>query len=194
MSLSFEEIFCLPEPQIQQIIKTGGYQSVGFVADRYIATALLANNGSLRPEDMKYAINQRFPEVYLDDNLLMESNMNKYASRFEGLRKILGGSVCNEEGIQAAINKYGVAMLGMPLKSLIAEFGQTIFDYELLRELYGGFNITIAPWRPENLISLLFKYEQKGIPVEMSRQEEAKDFFRCLRDVLLKNGIDYNKF
>lgn len=87
--LKFEDIFCLPEQQIQQILTSSQQPQRGFYLDRYVVTVLFANNGLLHLQDYWCAKNPRFLELYLNDNILMQVNVSEYINRFIRLRDIL---------------------------------------------------------------------------------------------------------
>lgn len=90
MSLSFEDVYCLLETEIQAILKLANYKTRGFLVDRYITTVLLANSNLLKPEDYKCAINPRFQELYFNDAELAKVQVIGYANRFFRLRLLLG--------------------------------------------------------------------------------------------------------
>jgi hypothetical protein len=156
---SFEDVFLLPEPQLHDILRKTGYQSQGFLIDRYIATVVFANSMLLKPEDYKCATNPKFQQLYLNDDALMQLNLPGYVSRFTRLRMLLGCvKFCNEEAIKRAIDKYpGKNRFGepeimrIPLKQLAQEFGKDAFNTEYLNQLWDNFALARDPLTEEHL-------------------------------------------
>lgn len=131
--LKFEDIYSLPEPQIQQTLALAQQPNRDVITNRYVVTILLANSGQLDPADYRFATHPHFQELYLDDNKLMLANVEGYVSRFARLRSIInqrGQSHCNEDNIRRAIEKYGRDLLAMGVEELSAEFGNDAFNVE----------------------------------------------------------------
>jgi hypothetical protein len=90
VTYTFEDIFLLPDLQINDILHSENQPSRDFITDRYVVTVLLANNNLLNPKDYQCALNPSFKNLYLDKGVLLRYNNTKYVNRFDLLRSVLG--------------------------------------------------------------------------------------------------------
>lgn len=88
IQLSFEDVFSLPQPVLNALLEANGYQSTNYLADRCVATVLVAQY--LVTEDKACVSNPKFQKLYMDDNTLMTANVDPYSNRFVRLRSLLG--------------------------------------------------------------------------------------------------------
>jgi len=139
---TLEDIFCFPEYQIQQIIQNAAYNQEGFLIDRYVATVIMAKNGMMNNEDYVYASNKDFPNVYLDENLLMQNNAT-YFNRFSMIRSILSQEskkplTCQDisDGFNKAYRVYGNKIINTKVETLAEKFGNEVFNIEYINKLW----------------------------------------------------------
>ena len=57
--------------------------------DHYNVAVILANENKLEPYDSQCVKNSRFKKLYLDDDILMQANIQRYVNRFVHLRIFL---------------------------------------------------------------------------------------------------------
>ena len=137
--LSFEDVFILPESEIQEILRFAGQPPRSFVVDRYVATVTLANNNRITADDYQCATNPLFQELYLNESLLQRGNI----AGFQSIRNNLGcrsaltsiDVYCDANGIRQAIDRYQRSLYYRNVAALSQEFGANAFNVQYMKHL-----------------------------------------------------------
>lgn len=189
--LNFEEIYSLPETQIQALVNAFADADKSIPRDgtpivkRYLATIYIAKTGNLRSEDYQCASNPRFQALYLDDSSLVNENTD-YISKFDLLRRELGcTTICAKDGIRQAINKYGRNLLRRKIDLLVTEFGSNAFNPEYIAFLY---ELIDVPMIDKSILSSLAFYtlvKERYLLFESQLADGIQwRYIKCLLNVL----------
>lgn len=148
--LTFEDIFSLPEVQIDNVLNRDSSAPKNFLNDRYLATIAFADKGQLTARDDQCTTEPRFRALYLNENLLMEAKVKGYVNRFDRLRQILGYQnlltpLCDEAGIKSAIDRYNSELLNIGVLDLEKEFGCHAFNSRYLNMVHDALSLARRP-------------------------------------------------
>ena len=105
---SLEQIYLLPEQQIQEILRANNYTSQNYLTDRLIVTIILTNQNKLNPEDAKLvSMGDQFNRLYLSSDAdLVKSNIFRIPlNRFQLIRKIVSNIASSGPGPGPAVSK-----------------------------------------------------------------------------------------